>query len=141
MQDPTALKRISSETGKVLRFVLVGIANTMFGSAIMFIFYNVFHLRYWVSSAANYLFGSILSYFLNKSYTFRYGKADLKSVIRFIVNIVLCYLIAYGVAKPVMSHLLSGYDIAVQENVSMGLGMVLFIGLNYLGQRFFAFKR
>ena len=125
----------------MLRFVLVGIANTLFGAAIMFLFYNVFHFSYWLSSASNYIFGSILSYFLNKSFTFRYGKTDLKSVIKFTVNIALCYLIAYGIAKPVISHLLSNYSVSVQENVSMVLGMVLFVGLNYLGQRFFAFKR
>lgn len=53
------------------KFILVGIANTLFGTAIMFVFYNVFHLSYWVSSASNYIFGSILSYFLNKHFTFQ----------------------------------------------------------------------
>lgn len=125
----------------VYRFILVGVVNTLFGTAIMFVFYNVFHLSYWVSSASNYFFGSILSYFLNKSFTFRYGKADLKSILRFTINILLCYLLAYGIAKPVMKYILSGYSVSIQENVSMVFGMILFVGLNYLGQRFFAFKR
>ena len=123
------------------RFILVGIANTLFGTSIMFIFYNVFHLGYWVSSASNYFFGSILSYFLNKSFTFKYGKADFKSIARFTINILLCYLLAYGIAKPAVRHLLEGYGKTVQENVAMVVGMVLFVGLNYLGQRFFAFKK
>ncbi|MBR5260556.1 MAG: GtrA family protein, partial [Oscillospiraceae bacterium] len=54
-----------------LRFVAVGVVNTLFGSGIMFLFYNVFHFGYWISSASNYVFGSILSYFLNKHFTFR----------------------------------------------------------------------
>lgn len=53
------------------KFILVGIINTLFGTAVMFICYNVFHLSYWVSSASNYIFGSILSYFLNKRFTFQ----------------------------------------------------------------------
>ncbi len=125
----------------VIRFIIVGIVNTLFGTAIMFVFYNVFHLSYWVSSASNYFFGSILSYFLNKSFTFKYGKTDFKSIFRFTVNILICYLLAYGIAKPVMRYLLSGYSVSIQENVSMVLGMVLFVGLNYVGQRFFAFKK
>lgn len=125
----------------VTRFILVGIANTLFGTAIMFVFYNVFHLSYWISSASNYFFGSILSYFLNKGFTFKYGKTDLKSIIRFTVNILLCYLIAYGIAKPVVRQLLSQYGQTIQENVAMAVGMVLFVGLNYLGQRYFAFKK
>ncbi len=125
----------------LFRFILVGIVNTLFGAAIMFVFYNVFHLSYWVSSASNYFFGSILSYFLNKSFTFHYGKADWKSIVLFTLNILVCYLIAYGIAKPVMRLLLSSYSIPVQENVSMVLGLVLFTGLNYLGQRFIAFNK
>lgn len=127
--------------GTVVRFIIVGVINTLFGTAIMFVFYNVFHLSYWISSASNYFFGSILSYFLNKSFTFKYGKTDFKSVFRFTVNILVCYLLAYGIAKPLMRYLLSGFSVSVQENVSMVLGMVLFVGLNYLGQRFFAFKK
>lgn len=127
--------------GTVIRFIIVGVVNTLFGTAIMFVFYNVFHLSYWISSASNYFFGSILSYFLNKGYTFRYGKTDFKSIFRFTVNILVCYLLAYGIAKPVMRRLLSGYSQSIQENVSMMLGMVLFVGLNYLGQRYFAFKK
>lgn len=123
------------------RFILVGIVNTLFGTAIMFVFYNVFHFSYWVSSASNYFFGSILSYFLNKGFTFKYGKTDIKSIVRFTINILICYLIAYGIAKPTVRHLLEGYGKAIQENVAMVVGMVLFVGLNYLGQRFFAFRK
>ena len=127
--------------GTAVRFVIVGIINTLFGTAIMFVFYNVFHLSYWISSASNYFFGSILSYFLNKNFTFKYGKTDWKSVFRFTVNILLCYLLAYGIAKPLVRMLMEGYSQALQENVAMLAGMVFFVCINYLGQRFFAFKK
>ena len=123
------------------RFILVGIVNTLFGTSIMFVFYNVFHFSYWFSSASNYFFGSILSYFLNKYYTFRYGKTDLKSIVKFTINILLCYLLAYGIANPLMAEVLSNHSISVQENVSMIVGTVLFTILNYLGQRYFAFNK
>ena len=109
--------------------MLVGVINTLFGSAIMFVFYNVFHLSYWLSSASNYFFGSILSYFLNKYYTFRYKKRDWKVVARFAANICLCYLVSYGVAKPIVSSILSGFSVAVRENGAMLCGMCNF----YLG--------
>ena len=133
------IKRFADKT--FLRFVLVGIVNTIFGTAIMFVFYNVFGLSYWLSSASNYFFGSILSYFLNKYCTFRYKKRDWKVVMRFVVNIGACYLIAYGIAKPLIAALMSGFAVSIQENVAMVCGMGLFVVLNYLGQRFFAFKK
>lgn len=123
------------------KFVVVGVINTVFGTSIMFAAYNVLHLGYWTSSAANYILGSILSYFLNKYYTFRYRKNDFASVIKFVVTIASCYLVAYAVAKPLINLLLSGFGKTFRENVAMVLGMCLFVALNYLGQRFFAFKK
>lgn len=124
----------------VWRFVVVGVLNTIVGTAIMFVFYNVFHFDYWISSAANYFFGSILSYFLNKYYTFSYRKKEWKSAVRFVINIIVCYFIAYGIAKPTMSWFLSGATKAVQENIAMVFGMGLFVVLNYFGQRFYTFN-
>lgn len=48
---------------------------------------------------------------------------------------------AYGIAKPLVAQILSGVSRNIQENGAMLVGMCLFIGLNYLGQRFFAFKK
>lgn len=124
-----------------LKFIAVGVANTVFGTAVMFIFYNLFHLSYWISSASNYIFGSILSYFLNKYFTFKSTDKSVKSILRFVLNISVCYLVAYGCAKPLSAFILSGYSVMVKDNISMLVGMGLFILLNYFGQRFFVFKK
>ena len=124
-----------------LRFVLVGIINTLVGTVIMFVFYNIFHFGYWFSSASNYVLASILSYFLNKYYTFRSKGDDWRSIIRFVINISVCYLLAYGIAKPLMRWILSGTTQTIQENVAMLTGMVLFVAFNYTGQRFFVFSQ
>ncbi len=124
----------------VWKFALVGIINTLFGTGIMFAFYNLFHLSYWISSASNYVFGSILSYFLNKHFTFRDRGNSLKSGLRFVTNIIACYFIAYGAARPLVSWLLSGFDPTIQDNIAMLVGMCIFVVLNYLGQRFFVFR-
>lgn len=52
-----------------LKFLLVGVVNTIVGTGLMFLLYNVFSVSYWISSAANYIVGSIVSYFLNKYFT------------------------------------------------------------------------
>ena len=124
-----------------MKFVLVGMVNVTVGATVMFVFYNVFHFSYWLSSASNYIVGSIVSYFLNRYFTFNYHGSSWKSIAKFIINIAVCYVIAYSIAKPLMMWILSDYSITVQENVSMTFGMCLFTALNYLGQRFFAFKQ
>ena len=139
----TSLKdKIELFTDKIfMKFVMVGIINTIVGTTIMFVFYNVFHLNYWLSSASNYFFGSIVSYLLNKNLTFRFHEKGYDSLYRFITNILICYLLAYGIAKPVIQWILTGFNKTIQENVSMTLGMCLFVLFNYLGQRFFTFKK
>ena len=123
------------------KFILVGCINTVFGMSIMFVFYNCFHLSYWISSASNYFFGSILSYFLNKYFTFKYKDRSLKVVLKFIINIAVCYFVAYSVAKPLMYAALSGFNTDIQDNIAMLTGSGIFVLLNYFGQRFFAFKK
>ena len=134
------LMSLGKYNNTLTRFVLVGVVNTLFGMAIMFVLYNVFGVSYWWSSAANYFFGSILSFILNKQFTFKHKGHLVGSAFKFVICIVVCYVVAYGVAKPLMTHLLKGSSITVQENVAMLVGAVLFTALNYLGQRFFAFK-
>lgn len=125
----------------MIPFILVGIVNTFFGTAVMFFCSEILNLGYWVSSGANYFFGSILSFFLNKHFTFRSGEKGVKVVIRFAINVLVCWLLAYGMAKPITLFFLQSTDLTIklQEQCAMLVGMVLFTMLNYLGQRFFTF--
>lgn len=123
-----------------VKFILVGIINTLFGTGVMFLAYNVFSASYWLSSALNYILGSILSFFLNKYFTFQSKEKSWQEVVKFIINITLCYFLAYGLAKPLVMRIMQGQDLKFVENTAMVVGMVLFVGLNYLGQRFLVFS-
>ena len=127
--------------GTLLRFLLVGVINTLVGCGTMFLLYNLAHWSYWSSSAANYIVGGIVSFFLNKYFTFRKKDWSWGQVVRFAFNVAICWLLAYGMAKPLVLHLLAGKSVWLQENVAMLVGMCLYTGLNYLGQRFFAFRK
>ena len=106
----------------------------------MFLLYNLAGCPYWPSVCANYICGGIVSYFLNKYFTFQNKERSLAQVGRFIVTVAACMLIAYGLAKPAVRWVLAGAGEKVQENVAMLVGMGLYTVLNYFGQRFFAFK-
>ena len=124
----------------LLRFLLVGLVNTAVGCGTMFLLYNLAGCSYWLSSAANYVVGGIVSFFLNKYFTFESRVWSWRQVWRFALNVAVCYLIGYGLAKPAVRLMLDGCSVKVQENVAMLTGMCLYTGLNYIGQRFFAFK-
>lgn len=125
---------------KLVKFIIVGIVNTVIGMGIMFGLYNLAGCSYWVSSIANYVLTSILSFFLNKYFTFKYQGNLVASAVKFALNIIVCYVIAYGVAKPLAFQILSSASVTIRENIAMLMGMCLFTGLNYFGQRFFSFK-
>lgn len=132
------MKKLFDKT--LWKFLLVGVVNTLVGTGVMFLLYNLAGCSYWVSSAANYIVGSVVSFFLNKYFTFQQIAWSWAQAGRFALNVAICYLIAYGAAKPLAMHLLAGQARQVQENVAMLVGMGLFMVLNYVGQRFFAFK-
>ncbi len=130
------------------RFILVGIVNTLVGYGVMFGLYNLAGLHtwgdagYWISSAANYIVGSVVSFFLNKHFTFRNQEKGAGVVLRFVINISVCWLLAYGLAKPAVSWALGGMGLGGQllGNLTMLFGSGFFVLLNYFGQRFFAFR-
>lgn len=145
----------------MLKFIIVGIINTIVGLAISFTLlhftgrtaWGVIHVSqttglaniegtwsYWASTSTSYILASILSFFLNKHFTFQAKHRSAKMVLYFILTIVVAYLIAYGIAAKVMYSLLSDYSPVFRDRVSTVFGMCLFTGLNYFGQRFLAFK-
>lgn len=134
--------------GTFVRFLLVGVLNTAVGFGVMFALYNLAGLHtwgelgYWLSSAANYVVGSVVSYFLNKHFTFRSAETGWQVIARFTLNIVVCWVLAYGLAKPAVAVVLSGMPLTeqMQGNLTMLVGAGLFVLLNYVGQRFFAFR-
>lgn len=147
---------------KFWKFIMVGIINTIVGLCInfgMLFLGDHFHwydgiaqvygldaatINYWVSSAVNYTLTSILSYILNKHITFKSKGNTGRSLFRFIINIAVCYLISYGIARPLTDWVLANWFTSIGSSmanyISTFVGMVLFTGCNYIGQRFFAFK-
>ena len=132
-------------TKSFLFFLIVGVINTLFGLAITFFCYNFLEFDYWTSSALDYILASILSYFLNKHFTFHHKETHWKSIVKFAANIIICYIIAFSLARPCAQWILEqlGFNLSkiFIENVAMIVGTGLFTVINYLGQRFFAFKK
>ncbi len=124
---------------EVLHFGMIGVINTLLGFFLIMIFYNILHLNYWVASATSYVIGSIFSYFANKKLTFKVQESSRAYVIKFALNIAVCYFLAYGIAKPLVKSVLSGYSQTIVENIAIIIGMGMFIVFNFIGQKFFVF--
>ena len=122
------------------KFLLVGVGNTLLSAVLMFLLEE---LGYWLSSAIAYVAGAVMSFFLNRSFTFRSKEALGASAIKFAVNVALCYVLAFAIAQPVGGWLLGSFGmegIWLERLTKLG-GMGLYTLLNYFGQRFFAFRK
>ena len=128
---------------KLLKFILVGIGNTLIGTGITYALYELAHFGYWGSSAWGYIIGSVFSFFCNKNFTFKNRDTLWKTALKFAVNVAVCYLLAYGLAKPAVLWILSGsgWSEVMIERIAIAVGVVLFTGFNYIGQRYFAFRQ
>ena len=129
---------------KLLKFIIVGVINTGFSAVIMMGLYNICGMGYWGASALSYILGSVLSFFLNKYFTFS-NKSSLRiAAVKFSLNVAVCYVIAYGLAKPGVKLILGASCIVLSKKdldfIAMACGMFLFTLLNYIGQRYFTFK-
>ena len=122
------------------KFLLVGVGNTLLSTVLMFALEG---LGYWPSTAIAYLAGAVMSFFLNRYFTFKSQETFARSAVKFAVNVIVCYVLAYSAAQPLVSLVLGGTAMPAiwQERISKLAGMCLYTGLNYLGQRFFAFAK
>ena len=124
------------------RFLLVGVGNTLLSMVITFCLYNLAGLPPVLSSAIAYVAGAVMSFFLNRRFTF-HSQADFwPSVLKFALNVAVLWAITTPFLQPLLASWLE--NIFVEKwanNVSLVLCMGLYTILNYLGQRFFAFRK
>lgn len=133
---------------EVIHFGMVGVINTLMGWGIMALLYNLIHMNYWLSSGISYFIGSVFSYHANAKLTFKVKERDKWLPWRFAINIIVCYLVSFSVAKPLVARLIEltglakggGLSQALFENIAMIFGMGIFIVMNFFGQKLLVFK-
>ncbi len=137
---------------KFWKFILVGVLNTLIGEGVVLLLTNpVGWKQYsWGPGAAAFVgivVGSVVSFFLNKYFTFKSTEKGIKPVLRFTINILACMLVRVAVATAVSEiskaagWTMFGMDVnTFAGNLSWAVGACVFVACNYIGQRFFAFK-
>ena len=136
----------------MIRFLIVGVINTLVGTSTMFLLYNCAGQSYYFSSAANYVIGGICSFFLNKFFTFKARekkeenlKNKLRNItfqaVKFALTVFISYIISYTLSKKIVSIILVSYSEKIRDNIAMLCGMCGYVVLNYLAQRLWVFRK
>lgn len=134
--------RGNKEIETIIKFMGVGVLNTCISALLMLLLYNICSMGYWGASIVAYVISSVFSFCVNKKFTFNNDGKVTVTAIKFALTVGVCYIVAYSIAKPLVSDLIFNlqYSIELIEQISMIVGMVLFTILNYIGQKFFVFK-
>lgn len=125
-----------------LRFLLVGVVNTLIGLGIMFFLYNVLGLSYLASTFIGNMMGAAVSYFLNKTFTFRSDERARHNWWKFVLVILCCYALSYGASHllaQALSSVLIGVNPKLLQNGAILAGNGIYTISNYIGHRYFTF--
>lgn len=127
-----------------IRFLLVGVLNTIVGLGLTYVFFNGVHFSYWVSTFLGNACGAIVSYFLNKSFTFKSDKSNKKSMPLFVAVILVAYFFSFGVSLG-LTHLIFNHSQLLSPTLTHDVAILLGSGIytitNYIGQRFLVFSK
>ncbi|MBS4190821.1 GtrA family protein [Bacillus sp. FJAT-49705] len=138
------LENYLKRTNSFIRFLLVGIMNTLTGISLMLFLLNVTGLSYWLSTFFGNSAGAVVSYFLNRSFTFQSNSKITKSLPRFITVILVCYFISFTVshiAAEIISDLsFFSYLFLSNENLAVFIGTGFYTVMNYFGQKHLVFN-
>lgn len=116
------------------RFIAVGIFNTLLGYSVIFSCSYLLGMSPEFSNAVGYTVGLILSYILNRYYTFNSRQSRRGEIIRFLSIFAFAYAVNF-VVLLIMIYKLNMHEIASQ--IIAGL---FYTVMSYLMNKFYVFK-
>ncbi|NEW07187.1 GtrA family protein [Paenibacillus sp. SYP-B3998] len=125
------------------RFLLVGLFNTLVGLTASFVLFNFLHLNYWMSTFTGNIIGAMVSYTLNRTFTFRSKVSVQSSWWKFALVILSCYGLSYGTSwllAGAMISLIPTLRSDLLHNAAILVGNGIYTISNYLGHKYFTFR-
>lgn len=121
-----------AEALTAVRFGIVGIANTLVGLTAIYAFRDLAHFGETGANFAGYTVGLIVSFVLNRAWTFSHRGDVRRAAIRFLLVFAVAYA---GNLVVVLAALRAGID----AHLAHALGIAPYVLLSYLGSRLFVF--
>ncbi|MGF7048875.1 putative flippase GtrA [Paenibacillus sp. DS2015] len=125
-----------------IKFLCVGLLNTAVGLSVTFLFINLFGSNYWISTFMGNSIGAVVSYFLNKNFTFKSNVSNREAMWKFASVILCCYLVSYSVSYILFEFTVGDIidNDVVHTNLTALVGAGIYTLLNYFAQKYFVFK-
>lgn len=135
----------------LVNYIIIGVLNFIICTGIMFILFNMCGFSEHIAPIVNYALGSLIWFLSCRYILFRESPTTWQGVLRFVIEVLVCYLISYYVvAQPVSDWLLGHSSVRtlfafggadkISGNCEMTVGAIVYAILNYFGQRYFVFS-
>lgn len=119
---------------QLLKFALVGVLNTSLGYAVIFGCMYAFGLGAVVSNVIGYACGLVVSYSLNRNFTFRSAAARRAEMVRFVAIFLLAYLANLGVLLLLIRRF------GMHEGAAQAVAGVAYFGLSFVLNKYYVFR-
>lgn len=116
------------------RFVVVGVLNTLLGYCVIFAAMYLAGMTPEASNMAGYGIGLVVSYVLNRNYTFKSKQRHRREIIRFF----WVFLVAYASNFIVLLILI--HQLNLHEGMSQVLAGIVYVVFSYLMNKYYVFK-
>lgn len=136
-------------------YCLVGVVNTLVGTTTAIVSLNVFMLNYAVSTVLCYITGIIVSFFLNKKYTFQNKEKSFSQFVKFFMTMLPSYIFAYWFGYtithftvkycPKTLNLISEYinipQVRIVDNIALFISILIHLLVGFSINKFYIFKK
>ena len=116
-----------------IKFLVVGAMNTAFGLITIYLCKSLLALDDLYANISGYSFGLILSFLLNRGWTFRHSGDVSAAMLRFLTIFALAY------ASNLLAVLIALRVFGVNSYLSQAMGIAPYAVIFYLCSRYFVF--
>jgi putative flippase GtrA len=127
-----------------IKFLLVGLVNTIVGMGLMFFLKNGLKWPFWYATFTGNTVGAVVSFLMNKSFTFKSKIPIQVGVPRFTAVVLLSYIFSFSISRLITGSMESytiGKFYIDSDNIAILLGSIIYTLSNYIGQKSFVFKK
>jgi polyisoprenyl-phosphate glycosyltransferase len=118
----------------LIRYLLVGVANTLVGLGTIYFAMYFLRLEIVQANALGYSIGILLSFALNKAWTFSSNDHVIYSFLRYLLVLAVAYIVNLATVLFSNSHF------GLNPYIAQALGIIPYTAIGFMGSRYFAFR-
>ena len=120
-----------------IKFGFVGVSNTLISLAVYYVCL-FFGIQYIVANTLGFIVGTINAYFWNNKFVFKKEEGEIRDTKKSVVKVFISYGFTLGLSTVLLAFWVDGLHIS--ENVAPILNLLVTIPLNFVLNKFWAFR-